>query len=310
MLKRSLVSFVVGLNLVLSPAMAVTPTAAPAKKSIDQKIPGSQPGAAFVNVKRIFALYGDLIKKQSYYEKVTEAVADGCPDPSKDIDEVAFGLDLTKVTESNGVGGVITGRFDLGRALGFLAKKGVTNLTPSVHRGVALMTGKDDDESLQFGLAEENTLVVSSDKTGEHAATKEIIATLNGETPGYAESTGSSLPADYLALVSTRIPQQIVDAFSPQVPPQFEVVTHVRALSLSVTAKDSGDGSASLTATCDTEESATGLTELLEAMRQNFAGSGISGTDLLNKLTISVEGKTAKLQLSIEKKELEEIFGN
>lgn len=309
MLKRSLVSFVVGLNLLLSPAMAVTPTAAPAKKSIDQKLPGSAPGAAFLNVKRVFSLYGDLIQKQSYYEEVRKAIAQGCPDPAKDIDEVAFGLDLTKVTESNGVGGVVHGRFDLGRAIGFLATKNIT-LTPSAYRGIALLTGKDDGESVQFGLADEGTLVFSSDKNGEHAAMKEIIATLNGEVPGYSEATGSTLPSDYLALVSTRIPQQIVDTLGPQVPPQFEAVTHVKAVSLSVMAQDSGDGSASLTASCDTEESATALTELLEGLRQNFAGSGISGSDLLNKLTISVEGKNAKLVLAIKRSDLEEIFGN
>lgn len=309
MLKRSLVSFVVGLNLVLSPAMAVTPNAAPAKKSIDQKLPGSAPGAAFVNVKRIFSIYGELIQKQSYYEEVRKAVSQGCPDPAKDVDELGFSLDLTKVSSSNSFGGLVQGRFDLAKGIAFLASKGIT-LAPSAYRGVALLTGKDDGDSVQFGLTDENTLVFSSDKTGEHTATKEIISVLNGEVPGYAESTGSTLPADYLAVVSTRIPDQIVDTYGSQVPEQFEVVKHIKAMALTVNAKDSGDGSASLTATCDTEENAAGLTEILEAMRQNFAGSGVSGTELLNKLTIKVEGKNARLELAIDKADLEKIFGN
>ena len=114
----------------------------------------------------------------------------------------------------------------------------------------------------------------------------------------------------WLGSLPLKFKQQIVDTYGSQVPEQFEVVKHIKAMALTVKAKDSGDGAASLTATCDTEENAAGLTEILEAMRQNFAGSGVSGTELLNKLTISVEGKNARLELAIDKADLEKIFNN
>jgi hypothetical protein len=301
---RTMISALVGLNLILGSASAVSLHPDTFKQTVDKKIPAAPGSAIFVNVKRIFGLYGDLITKSPQWESVAKQIEQGCPDPSKDLDEVAVSLDLA---QANTVGGVITGRIDKIKLLAFAAANGVT-LTPSVNRGVAIMTAKHNSTNVQLGFVDYETTLFSSDNAGAHEPMNALISTLKGEIPSFGEATETSLPANYLALASVKVPQEIVDQYGTQVPPALEPVKHIKVLSLSVEAQDSGDGSATLAATCDTEANAKALGAILEELRQQFGSSGMSGSDLLNRLKVSVTGKVAKLELSITKAELEEIF--
>src|SRR5437867_1158977 len=96
---RSLIAAVLGLNLFVGSALALTPPAT--SKAINAKIPAAPGSAIFVNVKRIFSLYGDLITSTPQWQKVTAEIQKGMPDPSKDLDEVAIALDLVHASSSN-----------------------------------------------------------------------------------------------------------------------------------------------------------------------------------------------------------------
>lgn len=304
---RTMITAVLSLNLVMGSAFAVSLHPDTFKQTVDKKIPAAPGSAVFVNVKRIFSLYGDLITSSPQWESIAKQIEQGCPDPSKDLDEVAVALDLTKASQENNVGGVITGRIDKIKLLAFAAASGVS-LTPSVNRGVAIMTAKDERSNVQLGFADDETTFFSSDNAGAHEPMNALISVLKGEIPNFAEATETSLPANYLALASIKIPAEIVDQYGSQIPAELEPVKSIKVLSLSIEAQDSGDGSATLAATCDTEANAQALGAILEALRQQFGQSGISGSDLLKRLKVSVTGKVAKLELSITKAELEEIF--
>lgn len=304
---RTMISAVVSLNLLMGSAFAVSLHPDTFKQTVDKKIPAAPGSAVFVNVKRIFGLYGDLITKSPQWESIAQQIEQGCPDPSKDLDEVAISLDLTKASQDSAFGGLVTGRIDKIKLLAFAAANGV-NLTPSVNRGVAIMTAKDERTNVQLGFVDDETTLISSDNGGAHEPMNALISTLKGEIPSFGEATETSLPANYLALASVKVLAEIVDQYGSQLPPALEPVKSIKVLSLSIEAQDSGDGSATLAATCDTEASAQALGALLEELRQQFGQSGISGSDLLNRLKVSVTGKVAKLELSITKAELEEIF--
>lgn len=300
-------------NLSLGTAFALNPKpaapATPAKPTMAQMLPATPASAIFVNVGRIFKIYGDLIQAQPQYAEVKKLVEQGLPDPAKDIDEVGVSLDLLKASETRSGGAVVTGRVNTTKLLALAAAHNVT-FTPSVYRGVSLLTAKEADsqESVQLGLVDETTTTLSSDRTGAHEATKAIINVLKGEAPSFASTSGFRLPTDYLALATVQIPQEVVDSFGSNVPPQFEVVTHIKLVTLSISAQDNGNGAATLAATLDTEENAQALGALLEQLKQAFGSSGSRGTDLLNRLTVKVEGKTATLELAVARAELEEIL--
>lgn len=312
MFSRTIATSLLALQLGLTSAYAVLPTvttpAPTAKPTMSQMLPAAPGSAIFVNVKRIFALYGDLIQNAPQYAEVKKAIEQGLPDPAKDIDEVGVSLDILKASSARSGGGVVTGRLDKTKLLALAAAHNIT-ITPSMYRGIALITGKqaDSDESVQLGLVDDETTTISIDKGSDHEATKAILATIKGETESFAQSSGAALPADYLAQASVQIPQEVINEFGSNVPPQFEVVTHIKLITLSINAQDNGDGSARLAATCDTEANAQALGALLEQLKTAFASSGSRGTDVLNRLTVKVEGKTATLELAIARAELEEI---
>lgn len=312
MLNRTMVASILALQLAAGLALAAKakPAAAPkpARPGMEQMLPASAGSAVFVNVKRIFKLYGPLIEKAPQYAEVKKLIAQGLPDPAKDIDEVGLSIDLLKASSSHSGGGVVTGRLNTTKLLALAAVHKLT-FTPSLYRGVPLLTAVDptSKESAQLGLVDEETTIVSMDKEGKHETTKAILAVLQGEAQSFGAATGSKLPKDYLALASVQITPEMIAQFGSSVPPQFEVATHIRLVSLSISAKTNGDGAARLAISCDTEEATKALVQLLEQLRESFGSSRGRGTDVLSRLKVTTKGKTATLEVSITKTELEEI---
>lgn len=306
-LRTTLLSILV-LPIALGSAFAARPVPAPkpAKPAMTEMLPAAPGSAVFVNVKRIFKLYGELITKQPQYEQVAKYVKEGMPDPAKDLDEVGISVDLFKAGTTHSGGGVVTGRVDKMKLLALAAAHQVS-FTPSMFRGVALLTAKDGQDSIQLGMVDDGTTTVSMDREGKHESTKSILATMQGEAQSFGAATGTKLAKDYLALASVQITQEMIDGFGASIPEQFAIVKTIRVVSLSINAKDSGDGSARLTIGCDTAESTKGLVELLNQLRESFAGSGARGTDMLAKLKVTSKGKTATLELAVTKAELEGI---
>ncbi len=302
--RTSLLS-ILALPLCVGAALAARPLPAkpvkPAAPALEQVLPAAPGSAVFVNVKRIFKLYGELITKAPQYAEVAKYVAEGMPDPAKDIDAVGISVDLFKAGTTRSGGGVVLGRVDKMKLLALAAAHKIT-FTPSMFRGITLLTAKDGQDSVQLGMVDDTTTVVSTDREGKHESTKAILATIQGEAQSFGAATGTKLSKDYLALASVQITPEMIAEFGASVPEQFAIVKTIRVVSLSVNAKDSGDGAARLAVTCDTDESATALVQLLNSLRESFAGRG---GNMLESLKVSQKGKTATLEMSVAKKDLE-----
>lgn len=304
---RTTLLSILALPLCLGSAVAAQkPSVAKAPKpAMEQMLPAAPGSAVFVNVHRIFKLYGELITKSPQYADVAKYVKQGMPDPAKDIDEVGISVDLFKAGTSHSGGGVVLGRLDKMKLLALAAAHKIT-FTPSMLRGVALLTAVDDKDSIQLGMVDDTTTVVSIDREGKHESTKAILATMQGEGTSFGAATGTKLSKDYLALASVTITPELIAQFGTSVPEQFAVVKTIRVLSLSINAQDTGDGSARLAVTCDTAESATALVALLEQLRESFGSAG-RGASVLAGLKVSRTGTTATLELAVAKKDLEEL---
>lgn len=308
-----LTAITLALALHVAPSFALTPVApvaAPAEATarIETQVPGTTTGAAFINVRRIFALYGDLITQTPQYSQVEAAVAAGFPNPAKDLDQIGVVSNIDNFAESS-AGVVIKGNIDMDGLMKFAAAQGIT-FTPSMYRGVTLMTGALDGRSTQVGFVDESTTLVSIDKngTGVHEGTKSIVATLKKEAPSFGERHLMSLPANYLANLSLEVPADLAAGLDGVAGGQFAVLKAVKFVAASVTADEATkDAKLELTATCDTEENAAAVHGLLQ---QLVAAFGSRAGDLLNQLSLSVAGKNVTITLVIPRAEMEGFVGN
>lgn len=285
---------------------AAAPVATAAR--IETQVPGTTTGAAFINVRRIFSLYGDLIQKVPQYSQVEQAVAAGFPNPAKDLDQVGMVSNIENFAQSS-AGVVITGNINMDRLMKFAASQHVT-FTPSMFRGVTLMTGKLDNRSTQVGFVDESTTLVSIDPAGEgvHDGTKQIVATLKKEAPSFGEHNLLALPANYLVNLSLQVPAELASGLDEVAGGQFAVLKAVKFLAASIVADEATkDATLNVTATCDTEANATQVHALLQALSGALAGRG---GDILQKLKLSVSGKNVTIELTIPRAEMEALVAS
>ena len=181
-------------------AFALTPVTRPADpRPIDQLVPAGTPTTAFASVKRAFELYGSVITASPRYQQLLPLIAQGLPDPARDIDEVGVCTDLTD-RENMDVGFVFTGRVDRARVLAFAAAHHVT-FTTSMYRGIELLSGKTDSRAVQIAFFDERITVVSADWKGLHPITHPILDNLLTQaqphdtilTPGYLINVAQSV---------------------------------------------------------------------------------------------------------------------
>ena len=310
---------VLALALNVAPIFALAPATraeapievpAAAQARIETLVPGTTTGAAFLNVKRIFALYGDLITHAPQYSQVEQAIAAGFPDPANDLDQIGVTSNIENFANSS-AGVVITGHVDMDKLMKFAATQHLT-FTPSMYRGVTPMTSKLDNRSTQVGFVDENTTLVSIDEKGEgtHEGTKSIIATLKKESPSFGEHNLLTLPANYLANLSLQIPAELTGSLDGVAGGQFAVLKAVKFLAASVTADDrTKDANLQVTLSCDTAENAGAINTLLQTLAASLNGAG-HGTELLQQLKITLEGKNVVLSLTIPRSEMEHLVGN
>ena len=300
-------ALVLALNVL--PAFALTPVAAPTTK-IEAQVPGTTTGAAFINVRRIFALYGDLIRQAPQYSQVEKAIAAGFPDPAKDLDQVGVVSNIDNFANS-AAGVVVTGSINMDGLMKFAQSQNVT-FSPSLYRGVTLMTGKLDNRSTQVGFVDENTTIVSIDAKGDgvHEGTKSLVATLKKEAPSFGERNALTLPANYLANLSLQVPAEIAASADSLAGGQFAPLKALKFLAASVTADErSKDARLEVVATCDTAENAAAVHGLLQTLSGALAGNA-STASLLQKLTITLEGKNVTITLTIPRKDMESWVAN
>ena len=309
---------VIALNLVPAFALeraatqpAPAPAPAPAASKIEAMVPGTTTGAAFLNVRRVFALYGDLIKKAPQYSQIEKAIAAGFPDPAKDIDQVGLVSNIDHFTES-ALQVVVTGSINMDGLMKFAQTEHV-EFAPSMFRGVTLMTSKLDKKGAQLGFYDENTTIISVDDKATdpvHEGTKALVATLKKEQPSFGEKNQLTLPANYLANLSVQIPAELTSSLDSVAGGQFAVAKAIKFVAASVTAEErTKDASLSITLTCDTEEHATGVKTVLE-MLAGAAANGGHGADILNQLKLSVAGKNVVVELTIARSDMEHWVAN
>src|SRR5258708_1364384 len=102
----------------LDRAPETQPAPAPAAAKIEALVPGTTTGAALLNVRRIFQLYGDLITHAPQYSQFEKAIAAGFPDPAKDIDQVGLVSNIDHFSES-AMQLVVTGSINMDRLMKF-----------------------------------------------------------------------------------------------------------------------------------------------------------------------------------------------
>lgn len=304
---------VLALALTITPALALdrTPATPPQTTAkIETLVPGTTTGAAFLNVRRVFALYGDLIRQTPQYSEFEKFIAAGFPNPATDVDQIGLVSNIENFTRSS-MGIVVTGSINMERLMAFAQSQNV-QFAPSMYRGVTLMTSKLDDRSTQLGFFDENTTIVSVDEKGEgtHEGTKQMVATLKKEAPSFGEKNHFALPADYLANIALEVPAELASGLDEVAGGQFAVLKAVKFVAASVRAEErTKDAQLAVTLSCDTEENAAQVEQLLKALAGSLGGAG-RGADVLSQIKITREGKDVTLSLMIPRSEMEHWVAN
>jgi hypothetical protein len=329
MIRNVTISSLLAIALGVGPALAIDPTPAPAPvpapapapqpgpapapaaaPRIETLVPATTSGAAFVNVKRIFALYGDLIRRSPQYGAIEQYIAAGFPDPARDLDQIGISSDIENFAESS-VGLVITGSINMERLLAFAQSQNLA-LTPSMYRGVTLMSGTLDNRSTQVGFVDEQTTLVSIDRastSGVHAATKAIVATFKGEAQSFGGANLVALPVEYLANLSLKVPAKVREEIASTAHGQFAPLAKVEFVSGSIIAEErTKDAEVKIDLTCDAEESAQAVEELLKKLADSLAANG-GASELAGRIRITRTGKVVTLALTIPRKEMESWVG-
>jgi hypothetical protein len=309
-----MITSLLALALTMTPAFALdrTPATAPVEAAtrIETQVPATTTGAVFVNVSRIFKLYGDLIKKTPQYTEFEKYIAAGFPNPETDLDQIGLVSNIENFANSS-FGVVVTGSINMERLMAFAQANNVA-FTPSMYRGVTLMTSKLDGRDTQLGFVDEKTTLVSVDPNGQgvHQGTKDIVATLKKEAPSFSERNLLTLPADYLANLSLQVPAELAAGLDEVAGGQFAVLKSVKFVAASVRAEErTKDAVLAVTLTNDTEENAVQVEQLLTALAGALGSAG-RGADVLSQIKITREGKNVTLSLTIPKADMESWVAN
>jgi len=199
---------------IVTPAHAFTSVkalkASKAKASVVDLVPGAAPITAggFLNVRRLFDLYGDLITGLPQWSQVEQLIAAGFPNLATDVGEVGVVTNL-EIDDPN-VGGVITGNVNV-MALLTMAQQMGLEFASSSYRGVNLFTSMLNRESVQVGFTEGNKTIISVDRNGEHLISKGVIETISGQASSFGTEKNVTLPSDYILDISLEMTQSLRD---------------------------------------------------------------------------------------------------
>jgi hypothetical protein len=257
----------------------------------------------FLNVKRVFELYGDLIHQTSGYTQFERYIAAGFPDPAKDLDKIGLVTNLENLSKSP-VGLVFTGSINKVKLLAFAFSNGIS-FTESAYRGVTLHTSKMDRTSVQLGFVDESTTLVTVDESGVHQGSKDIVDTLTGGLQSYAAANSFALPANWLGNFSLKITSTLRQ-MAGAAPADFSAIAYLDFITGSVTALErTADAKFDIVGTCDTEEHAAQLEQQLKAQIQASANGGGSVADITSKITVSRSGKSVTMSCVIPRTDME-----
>lgn len=251
-------------------AHALTPPVESPAPLIVNLVPGTEPvnAGVFVNVRRVFDLYGHLIQKLPQFGFIEQLIAAGFPDPRTDIGEIGLVSDLDSARQN--ITGVVTGNIVFARILAVAAAFGIQFET-SAYRGVELHTGNVNGRSLQVAPVDQGRLLVSVNQTGDHELSRHTVETLKGERPDFGTRHPVVVPPNYLAeiaLVLTPSLKKAIRSLGSDLGRILQDGTHV---TLDLTADDaSKDAPAHVGFRMATETSATELEAVLQKLVEDF----------------------------------------
>lgn len=210
MIRMILVSLLIGSTLGSASQAFTLPRAESPAPLIVNLVPGTAPvnAGVFVNVRRIFDLYGHLIQKLPQFSFIEQLIAAGFPDPRTDIQEIGLVSDLD--ARSQNVAGVVTGNIVFERILAVAAAFGVEFET-SAYRGVELHTGVVSGRSLQIAPVD-GRLLFSVNATGDHELSRQTVETLKGERPDFGTTHPIVLAPSYLLNVGIALTPSLKQA--------------------------------------------------------------------------------------------------
>ena len=275
-------------------AFALTPPTRPADpRPIDQLVPSGTPTTVFASVKRAFQLYGGVITASPKYVRLLPLIAQGFPDPAKDLDEVGACTDLTSHQNIN-VGLVVTGRIDRARALACAAANGVT-FTTSVYRGVELLTGKISERSFQIAFFDERVTVISVDSVATHP----VMHTMLDNILTAATPHDSTLATGYLLNAAQSLKEFAAGASGP-----WGFLSHISTVSIDAQPVEATLNVASkIIILTDSPEFATQFSQEIQ-QAANHQHQHIADP------VVSVDGKNVHFNCTVLKSAIEGYLGN
>jgi hypothetical protein len=311
MIRPNVTACLVAVALQCAPAFAAlepTPEPSPVPRTkIEQMLPASGAAAGFLNVRRVFALYGDLIQQSHYYGQLEQLLQAGFPDPSKDLDQLGAVADLTKDSHQGGL--VISGTLNMEKLMALAQQMGIT-YTPSIYRGVTLLDTKLKHERIQAGFVDEKTTLVAFENKDGQAMAHSMVDTLKG-APNYGETNHLALSDKYLANLSLKISEALRPEWIKNLPRDLKVLGDLDFATASLTAEETTkEGFASVDFTMTNEDSAKILeAKIIEAVReaqQNNTG-GQAGNEFFSKVKVTRNGKTVNASVTVPRKLVEDL---
>lgn len=284
-----------------APALALDPPPLSPTRSIVKLVPGTSPvnAGAFLNVRRIFDLYGHLIQKLPQFGMIEQLIAAGFPDPRTDIDEVGLVSDLDR--DVQGLAGVATGNIEFSRILAVAAAFGV-EFEKSAYRGVELHTGKVQYRSLQVAGLDENKLVFSvtrAVRSEDHPLARQTIETLAGEREDFGAANQIALPGNYLGNISLKVTRSVRDLlrYLGELGQVLQDATHI---TLDLTADDaSKDAPLLVTFRMNDDGSAEALELQLKKLVEDFErNASPRDREIFRSITFSRAAKVLTLNVT------------
>lgn len=244
------------LNVMLAALLCAAPLVA---GPMEQALPGSAPFTSYINLKAIVGGYGALLDNP-VIAKLLDQLNVVMPDPEHLITEIGVAEQLHRGVKV-GSTFLVRGGVDQAKLLAKLGEH--VQLTASVYRGVPLHTGPFKGLSVQVGLVDEDTTLVSFDPSADHPLNKQTIDTLRGTAPSFG-TVNAWQPAPRALFAAAMKTEAIIAALVEHGIPSG-VAKHIQLATVEATPK-LFKVQVNYTLLCDTEANAAKLKTLIKRL--------------------------------------------
>lgn len=271
-------------------------------------IPAQANAAGFINVGKILQEYGMLFDGGPLAQQIEQFVAMGMPDPREEglaqlafagsiesFDADQFMIYISRDPSQGAQPSLAT------RLAEFAEATGMVQRTESAYRGVTLhnLTQEGSAESIQLGDVNENDLIASVTRSGEHQFAQLSIDTIKGENDSFATKYGSALGSDEYAELSFEVPKKFRRELEDTQFAFLSLVVHARA---ELAARD-GMVALDLDGVCmdefDAEALKRALVKVFERLREEYTGGDSEWDFILDNVQFNRDGNTATISLAL-----------